>query len=330
MEIKHNSDGTVQDLPTEDGNGTVTEVYTAEQADVVQAEIVQPEQAPAAPSGRAWRPLASQQKAPEAPAPTQAATGAVPAVVPRYAPPTRPPASVEVSDNAISLGEIIIPTLNVVQGVGALVENFDSGTIVFDKKFAIANPPKKSGPNGAPATSTPDVNLILIGFRPVRYAEKLEGGDQGRIFNTEADVYNNGGTTDYASSHEGTKLIAPYFQPLTTALMLVEAPKDFDKSRVEEVFPYECQDGDVLRRYAVCQWHLRGASYTAAARPLKTARKLGSLRKGYTTKRLSLTVAWKKFGGDKGAFVPTVVIGQDTSENQRQLAAEVLESLTSA
>lgn len=294
----------------------VQEVNTAADADKVQVEVVNgevlPDERPQKPN---WSPV---RKSPGAPAPVTNA------LAQRNAARSR----IDTDDN-INLGEIQIPTLNIVQGVGDLSTKFDAGAVVFDKRSRLAKPPEK-GAKGNPESSPP-VELIVVGFRPTRWAEKIAGGEQGRIVNTEETVYEIGGTTDYGTAYQNGELVVPFFQPLATALVMVRctplAAAD-DPAAVEELFPFECpgDNGEVIR-YNLGAWHLRGTGYTNAAKPLKTHRKLGGLKAGYMSKVALLTTTLRKFGANV-AYIPIVKLGAATTEAQRKLVTDVLDSLT--
>lgn len=320
MELKFNKDGTVVEGEANGGAyGITQEVNTVEDAEAVQAEVMPDERPQKSRAG--WNPVTG-----KAEAPTTRALVPAP-VVPRGALSRRGNPGVETSDDSISLGEIQIPTLNIVQGVGQLMETFDPGAIIYGKEHQLANPPSKNAKDGN-KESTPVVELIVIGFRPTRWAEKIAGGEQGRICNSEEYVYTIGGTTDYNEAYEAGKQVKAFFQPLATALVLVRAPENFDPATVEDTFPFECAVEGKSVRYALASWHLRGTGFTNGAKPLKTERKLGKLKGGYTSRVVHFTTLLKHFGTNK-AYIPVLRIRDATTDEQRVLAREVLESLTS-
>lgn len=240
-----------------------------------------------------------------------------------------------VDDDRIALADLKIPTLNIVQGVGDLVKAFEQGAIVFDKKHVLAGPPPKT-PNGKPQAP---ITLVVIGFRPTRYAEKIQGGKgDGRILKTLADVAAVGGTTVYKEAYKGTGKdqvqLFPYFQPLATALVMVQAPSDLSGlvDPVDTVFPMTVErDGAESVRFGIAFWHLRGTGHTEAARPLKTARTLGVLRgaAGYKGRWITLGTGQKTYG-DNTTYIPKIRIGEATPDDVRTLAQAALDSLLSA
>jgi hypothetical protein len=222
------------------------------------------------------------------------------------------------SDDAIALGEIIIPSLNIVQGVGDLCALYNPGQIVFAKEFVLADAPDKRDKN---SESTPAVQVVILGFRPTRFAEKVPGGEQGRIFASEKEVEAVGGTTSYKEAYDGDEQVRSYFQPLASAILLLSAPENFDGS-LDETFPFEV--GSL--RFALSMWHMRGVAYTHAARPLKTARTLGFLRRGYSARYVLVTTKWKSFGKNS-CFIPVVKSGEVTDPGVLELSSDVLGSL---
>ena len=307
MEVKFGRDGSVGRVVT-----TVQEVSTAADADAVQAEVM-PDEREASAKPR-WLPV-RREETPTAVVPVRDARSRV-----------------DTSDDAISLGEIQLPVLNLVQGVGDLNKTFDPGAFVFNRTVALTKPPKK-GANGS--ETNPPLDILVIGFRPTRWTEKIAGGERGRVVNTEEDVYRIGGSTDYKSTHDSSgNITSPYFERLATALILIRAPADVYEALGDEAadtFPYadapDPEKPDVVNHYALAQWHLRGAAHTGAAVPLKTARKLNWLKQGYTSKLVKLTCTLKPFGKNS-AFVPIVRPGPHATLAERELAAEVLKSLT--
>lgn len=263
-------------------------------------------------------------------------TAVAPIVPPEALLPAPTHGPVIVDDDKIALADIIIPTLNIVQGVGDLNKAFDQGAVIFDKKHVVAAAPPKSAA-GKPQTP---VSLVVIGFRPTRYAEKIQGSSGGgRILKTLSEVEAVGGTTVWKEAFTGsgkTKVQnKPYFQPLATALVLVQAPADVSglADPVDTVFPMTIErEGSEPIRFGIAFWHLRGTSHTAVARPLKTARTLGVLRGpvGYKGRWITVGTEYKPFEDGAAAYVPKFRIGESTPDDVRELAKGALDALLSA
>ncbi len=302
-------------------------VTFGKEGSVTQAVPV-PAPAPAAP-------VAPAEPTVVGPPPEAGTTTAVQVVAPAPVPAAR---TVTVDDDKIALADVKIPALNIVQGVGDLSTLFTAGSIVYDQHIVLADsPPKPSETTKPPQVP---VNLVLIGFRPTRWAEKVDGGDRGRILASPSDVLAVGGTTVYDEAYQGSgkerKLVKPYFTPLATALVLIEAPAGLKlEEPVENTFPLavdEAQpDGTTkTRNFVIGFWHLRGTAHTAVAKPAKTARLFGPLRSGgYRSKWLSVSTVMKTFDGNV-AYIPAMKIGADTSPEVRELAQSVLDGLMSA
>lgn len=225
-----------------------------------------------------------------------------------------------VDDQDISLADIILPRINIVQKVGDLSEIFTPGEVVLKQSLVIYSPAKgeKAG--------DPPLNITVLGFQKTKFTEKVEGGKLGDLCATEADVAKKGGTLDYkewqasvAGVKDGTVTKAlRLFQRLATALVLIEKPATVkDEDHIE--FPYECEG----KFYALALWSMKGTAYTHAAKTMFTARKIGHLRQGYSSQSWSLSTKMDKFG-DNYAAVPVVKPAAKNSEAFRAFIKEVL------
>lgn len=197
------------------------------------------------------------------------------------------------------LSEVSIPRLNIVQKVGPLSEDWDPGVILLDKSLVVYSPAKGKDPE-VPA------EITVLGFRPTQWTERVAGGEFGRLFQTEQEVYANGGTTDYEQWKTSckTKDEIPYFQRLATCLVLLKRPAGVDEEKA--FFSYEFGGAD----YAVAQWSMKGAAYTAGAKVIKSARKMGHLRKGFCSAPYLLTTKAKSFGEQgHSAIIPVLKPG---------------------
>lgn len=197
-------------------------------------------------------------------------------------------------DDDISMDEIVLPRINIVQKVGDLSEIYTPGDIVLNKELVIYHPEKDK-----------DVDPLLVtilGFFPTKWTERIPGGALGRLADSKEEVAKLGGTTDYNTwkAKEDTDEEIPYFQPLATALTLIECPKGIDKEAVHFVHEF----GD--RRFALALWSMKGSAYTAGAKIIKTARKIGHLRKGYATFDYELHTKLKKFPNNNYALIPVL------------------------
>lgn len=267
---------------------------------------------------------------PAAPAPAYnplAVTGTTPGAV-ALPPPPRP---VLMDDNAISFKDINLSGINIVQGVGDLNAKFDAGQLILGQEIQLCAQPSKKEKN---ALSTPAVSMIVLGFRPNRFAEKVKrqegetGGGQGRCFDTEAQVYAVGGTLVYKEAFVDKVQVKSYFQTLATALVLVKAPPTDSEfaivgDELDSLFPLIDDEGG---HWQIAQWNMKGRAYTDGAKELMTMRRLGVLKLGYTTK-IQLAYTHYVLSGANWIYAPVFRNGGDTSPAQRKFAAEVMEEL---
>ena len=217
---------------------------------------------------------------------------------------------IEFDDNDIKFEDVYLPRVNIVQKVGDLSLVYEPGEIVLNQTLVIhtpANPAKKVDGN-------PPLRFTVIGFKRRQYAEKVVGGQSGLLVNSEQEVVQAGGTLSYkeweqsvTAAKTNPQALKKYFQPLATALILLESPAHL----LEEVrvlnFPYECEG----KFYALALWSMKGTSFTNAAKHIFTARKMGHLRTGYSARGWSLTTKVEKYG-ENFAHIPVI---RPTEEN---------------
>lgn len=206
------------------------------------------------------------------------------------------------SDDNIGMEDIILPRINLVQKVGELSNQFDGGAILLDAAqvlYSCSKDPEAESP--AP------LNILVLGFQPLRYAEKVGGGAKGLIVNTEADVVNGGGTLDYNDAKATGKVL---YQRLATALVLVEKPEGVDDTK----FPHE-RDG---KKFCTALWSMKGSGYNYGAKVIKTAKKIGHLRgpAGYRTAFYGLGTKLTSYNG-QFYYIPTLKTGSETAEDFR-------------
>jgi hypothetical protein len=133
---------------------------------------------------------------------------AAPAAAPSQAVATRPSHSLSnrggfvLGDVIPDFSEIVMPRINLVHGIGKLKESFPVGAIVFNQSTVLFTPPllrknEQLGVDEVVSPALPPVNITVLGFRPTRFVEKVDGGGRGIICNTEDQVRSCGGTLDY-------------------------------------------------------------------------------------------------------------------------------------
>lgn len=211
---------------------------------------------------------------------------------------------IEFDENDIRFEDVYLPRVNIVQNIGDLMKVFNPGEIVLNSTFVIHTPAQLE----KKIAGTSPLNITLIGFKKKQYAEKVSGNVQGLLVNSESEVARAGGTLAYkewdqsvqaAKTNPAVKPLK-YFQPLSTALLLIERPADLkDEGNLQ--FPYACEG----KQYALALWSMKGTAFTNAAKHFFTARKIGHLREGYPTRAWTLTTKLETYGSNM-AWVPVV------------------------
>lgn len=214
-------------------------------------------------------------------------------------------------DDNVGFEDIILPTLNIVQGVGDLSQLYTPGELVWGGTQPLHTPEdvakKKAG--------QPPLKVTVLGFRKRRYVEKTSGGAMGRLCSTTDEVAKFGGTLDYAEAKSQNK---PLFGPLATALILVEKPEHIvDEDHT--VFTHEFQG----KWFALGLWNMKFTSYTAGAKVIFTQRKLGALKAGYCSRVWDVTAISKKFESNY-AWVPSLKLGPIHTPEFRAFLADLL------
>lgn len=238
-----------------------------------------------------------------APAPTNGA------LVPHVAQPVAKPTFYD--DDNVNAEDIVVPRFNIVQKVGDLSTQYPGGTLLYDTKLVLA-----VGGN-AQELSAP-IRVLVLGFQPTKFVEKLEGGAKGNTFNTEAEVAAAGGTLDYSEAEATDKQL---YLRLATAMLLIEQPVGPNGTPLEASnFPLEFNG----KNYGLALYSMKGTSYTNAAKHFKSARKIGVLRNtGYRGCWWTLQSQLKKFGSNY-AYIPVVKPADTTSPEFRAWTKEVL------
>lgn len=242
--------------------------------------------------------------APAAPAaPAAASVPTVPAVQASLGVPAAGPTGLVLGDKLPDFKDIILPRINLVQNIGGLTESFESGMIVLNQATVLFMPPIIDTKTGkVEREASPPVNIVVFGFRPTRYSEKVAGGAKGLIVDTEDAVRASGGTLDYAEWNLKKASGMKRFEPLADALVAIQRPANCADD--DTVFVYDV-DG---AKYALALWAMKGTSYTAAAkRVFFTARMCGCLRKGYPTWSYALTCREQKYETGNAAWVPVCI-----------------------
>jgi len=231
------------------------------------------------------------------------------------------PASYGDDVDDINSGDCKMPRVNVVANVGDLMKVFNSGDLLLNQETVIVASPKASPKENRP------VNVVVVGVRPDRFAEKKDGGAMGNLFDSEADVVAAGGTLNYGEAEKTGK---PLYQLLAEALVLIEQPEGLD----DPSFSYVIDD----KNYALALWSFKGAAYTHVIKgALRPARKFGWLkdvvdpvsrtlvaRGAYYNGYWKVNTLLKSFRTGNSAWVPDFERGGETSPELRSVAQSIL------
>jgi hypothetical protein len=251
-----------------------------------------------------------------APAPATAAVATIP-----QAPMQIAPRGVVLGDRIPDFKDIILPRINIVQGLGELNKSFPLGAIVYNQALVLCSPAVVNAKTGnVERPATPPVIITILGFRPTRFVEKTSGGARGLLVNTEAEVRANGGTLNYKEWQLKAGAGMKYFQELAEAFIVIQKPDSLPDDG--STFVYEV-DG---KKCTLALWGMKGSSYTAGAKVFFTARSLNCLRGGYPTHSYCLSTRLKPFDGGKEAWVPVPVPHLKSSPEFMAFAASILEA----
>lgn len=217
-----------------------------------------------------------------------------------------------ISDFIPSFADLRLPRLNIVHGIGRLKETFTVGGLVYNQQFELYVP--KIGKHEA----TPPVEVVILGWLPLRYAEKVKEG-RGMLVSTEEEVRRAGGTLDYREWKLKEELGMKRFEPLMEAVVLVKQPEILKEDDAN--FPFVI-DG---ARYLLALFPMKGMTYNNTAKGLFTLRQVGCLReRGYPSFAFNVHVEWKATTGDRGSFIPVFKPLKKTSDAFQKYALELI------
>lgn len=254
-----------------------------------------------------------------APAPTPAAETNT-ALAPQRPGGALAPTGLLLGDFIPEFKDIILPRINIVQGVGLLKDTFQQGQIVFGQNTVLFSPPViDQKTQTIKEAATVPVTMTVCGFRPVRYVEKVVGGARGLIVNTPDEVTKAGGTLDYNEWRMKQSSGMKRFEPLAEAFVAIERPEFCKDDDTTFVYPVGG------KKYALAIWAMKGTSYTAAAkRVFFTQRSVGCLKfGGYPSYAFSVSTRMEK-NESNTYWVPVAVPKEKNSAEFLQFVAGIL------
>lgn len=173
----------------------------------------------------------------------------------------------------ISRDDIIVPRLDIVQGVGPLAGRFPLGSIVFNKETLLSD-------------GHEPLELTILSARK-QFVQKLpfEARKRALVFDTLEDVRRVGGRMGREKGQ------GPVFSPILHVQLAFKAPQDTG-------YPYPLHDGNAS--YGLAAWTLRGAAYFGAGRSILTAASFG-LKDSLFRGKWQLTTRIDPFGNHQAA-----------------------------
>lgn len=246
----------------------------------------------------------------------------VPATVPRVtAPVSAGPSGLLLGDKIPDFSEIVLPRVNLAQGIGKLKDTFLPGTIVLGQQVPLFIPPDIDITTGnVRRAATPPVEITVLGFRPTRFVEKVAGGARGAICNTEDEVRAQGGTLDYKEWKLKAASGMKRFEYYADALVLIRRPDSIADD--DTVFVYKIEGA----KYALAMWGMKGTIYTAAAKKVFfTNRRIGCLMNGgYPSKHFSVSTRLENWPGGNSSWIPICVAGANSSPEFLQFVNQII------
>ena len=216
--------------------------------------------------------------------------------------------------------DIVLPRINIVQGVGLLKDSFPQGAIVFGQSLALFAPAViDKGTGNVKSSANPPVEIVVLGFRPTRYVEKTSGNVRGIIVSTEAEVRAAGGTLDYNEWKLKEKSGMKRFEVLAEAFVIVKRPDHVADD--DSVFTWPVGKD----KYALGLWAMKGSAYThAAKRVFFTHRRTGCLvKEGYPSWSYNVTTRSEVANGNT-YYVPVCVPKAKTTPEVREFVHTLL------
>lgn len=191
----------------------------------------------------------------------------------------------------ITADDTRIPTLNIVHGVGPLSEDFNPGSLVYNRETVLAD--------GSKDGSKTAIDLTVVVARK-QYTENLEWGSDSlpRVVDTLEEVREAGGSIAWVNNER------PSWLPMLKCICLIKGDPDMPG------FDYAL-DGDY---YAPALWVIKGsAAYNRAAKSIITAGSMGLRERGLASGLWSLSARREKLG-ENFVYVPLLVQKGKNSE----------------
>jgi hypothetical protein len=160
-------------------------------------------------------------------------------------------------EGEITMSDVKLPRINMVQKVGQLADTFHPGSILFEKQVILTD--------GKTAIDLTPIRLKKQYQQKVAWGE--DAGEQPQVFDTAEEVVANGGSLEYGDEN--------YYAPIAHIQFAIKLPPGAELGEeledavgaVTDLFPYEFND----ERYALAIWTVGSSAFTALAKPILTA-----------------------------------------------------------
>lgn len=196
-------------------------------------------------------------------------------------------------EGSVDSQDLIIPKLNIVQGVGPLSNDFPGGALVLNRETVIAEMGKA-------------VTLTVLSIKKT-YEEILPydpNGPRPKTYATLEEVMEDGKWVDWREN-ENPKRTA---REVATILVLIEKPEDVDCLSFSKNY--------LGKDYAMAVWTVRGSAYTNGAKKIFSANsiELANEKDGLLAGKWSLSVERKPINGNPVAVPVMLLIGRNDAE----------------
>lgn len=235
---------------------------------------------------------------------------------------TTKPLPVALPDRQPTLAEVILPRLNLVHSVGLLKDSFDPGAYVYNQDIVLYSPPIiNAKTQTVEQAGTPPLIVTFLDVRPVRYFENVKGGGRGMICDTEDQVRNVGGTTNFKEWELKAKDGMKRFDLGADCLLAIERPEVAADDGT--VFTFPVND----TKYALALYNMKASAFTVLKSTVNQWRLIGCLRDGLSTRSVALSSRTKPTPDRSSTYwCPVLVPYQVTTPEFREWAQSVLQA----
>jgi hypothetical protein len=220
------------------------------------------------------------------------------------APSVLPPAVIGQATGDVDKTDIKLPRLELVYGVGELVENFSMGDVVYNHELCLVH---KGETLRLTVASIQKYYIEDLPYEPSREV-------MPRLFATKEEVQAAGLWVTWDTNGQRKPPVAE----CADILMVIECPEGVDDS----LFPLCYTEGDKSISLAVAKFTVRKTSYTRVAKPIFSAQKF-FLRDSLLLGRWELQTEIKKLGNN---MVTTPSL-RNTGKNSPEFVAFLVDML---